>query len=134
MHKALKSHSFIGCFKGIRSFSCDIAFLFPEGETGDTDGGVGRAGLLGNKDTPESLKRYKLNGKFLLVLAREGRCIAAACQGQKCSLPGNRESTRFQYSRLMETCVPLCTALGAKELCKKMEEDFYWCKHYGKQF
>lgn len=68
MLKALKSHSFIGCSKGIKSFSCDIAFLFPAGKTGDTDGG---AGLLGNKGTPESLKRYKLNGKFLLVLARE---------------------------------------------------------------
>lgn len=86
-------------------FSCDIAFLFPESETGDTDGGVGRTDLLGNKDPPESLKRYKLNGKLLLVLAGQGRSTVAACQGQKCILPGNQRSSRF-----METCVPLCTA------------------------
>lgn len=29
---------------------------------------------------------------------------------------------------------PRCTALGAKGLCKKTEEYFYWCKHYGNQF
>lgn len=89
MHKAFKSHSFVGCFKGITSFSCDAAFLFPGGKTGDTNGGVG---LLGNKDTPESLKRCKLKGEFLLVLAKEGRCIAAACQGQERSLPDSRGS------------------------------------------
>lgn len=94
MHKALKSHSFVGCFKGITSFSCAVAFLYPEGKAGDTDGGPGRGGLFGNKDTPESLKKYKLNGKFLLGLTKEGRCIAAACQRQKWSLSGS-QSSRF---------------------------------------
>lgn len=111
-----------------RFFSCDIAFLFPASETGDTDGGVGRTDLLGNKDPPESLKRYKLNGKLLLVLAGQGGSTVAACQGQKCILPGNQRSSRF-----METCVPLCTASGAKGFCNKIGKGFHWCKHHGKQ-